>query len=80
MTNQATASHSYTEIAESAYKSYIASIQGQNFNNDTMAAWGELPPFIQTAWEAAARQVANIAIDPFEPIPDEQTWNGWSRP
>jgi hypothetical protein len=79
---QATAGHSYRSMAISAYKSYAANTGNKNFKGDPMPKWDELPVGIQTAWEAATRQLIYIAYqDPeVKTFPDEQEWNGWTRP
>jgi hypothetical protein len=77
---QTTAGHSYRSIAESAYKSYAANTGNKNFKGDPMPEWSDLPLAIQTAWEAASRQVLLIGNNPLSSIPDEQEWQGWERP
>jgi hypothetical protein len=73
---------SYREMTISAYKSYAANTGNKNFRGDEMPKWEDLPVSIQTAWEAATRQIVSIVDqDPeYRILPDEQSWNGWVRP
>jgi hypothetical protein len=68
--------NSYESITKSAYKAYAAS-------TGSKTEWEELPQPIQTAWEAATRQIIDIwngsAIE-WETFPHEQKWEGWVPP
>lgn len=77
---QITGRYSYRSIAESAYKSYAANTGNKNFKGDPMPEWNDLPIKIRTAWEAATRQIIQIAVRPQDDFPDEQQWNGWESP
>lgn len=68
---------SHTEIAASAYRAYAASTGNKNYQGNPMPAFDELPNAIQTAWEAASRQVVFVSEGTEH---DEQKWQGWRRP
>ena len=67
----------YQDIAVSAYRAYAASTGNKNYQGNPMPAFADLPVAIQTAWEAAVRQVETC----YERMPrDEQAWQGWVPP
>lgn len=81
MSNSAIAGMAWRDIAASAYRAYGASTNNKNYQGLPMPKWEELTREIQTAWEAAARQVGECvnATGNISP-PDEQTWQGWIPP
>lgn len=71
----------WRDIAASAYKAYAASTGNKNYQGLPMPAWKDLTPAIQTAWEAAARQVGECVTVIGDTLPpDEQNWAGWIPP
>ncbi len=71
----------WRDIAKSAYKAYVASTEHSAYRGLPMKEWKDLHPAIQTAWEAAARQVGECTTITGDAVPpDEQTWAGWIPP
>jgi len=71
----------WRDIAASAYKAYGASTGNKNYQGLLMPEWKDLTPAIQTAWEAAARQVGECTSLVGDTLPpDEQNWAGWIPP
>lgn len=71
----------WRDIAVSAYRAYAASTGNKNYQGLPMPEWGNLTPAIQTAWEAAARQVGECTKITGDAVPpDEQCWVGWIPP
>lgn len=62
----------YTETAESMYNAYAAVTDNKNFQGNPMPNFADLPPKIQSAWEAAARQ----AFEPGNP----ERFKNWIAP
>lgn len=81
--NQASPGMAYTDIAASAYRAYAASTGNKNYRGEPMPEFESLPQAIQTAWEAAIRQV-EICLRPnygvIDEHKDEQRWAGWIPP
>lgn len=70
----------WSEIAASAYRAYAASTGNKNYQGLPMPAFDNLPVAIQTAWEAAVRQV-DVCLRSGEAAASyEQNWAGWQRP
>lgn len=79
--SSAVAGVAWRDIAASAYRAYAASTGNKNFRGDPMPAFGDLPPAIRTAWEAAVRQAGSCLDTRGEgPAPDESRWAGWVPP
>jgi hypothetical protein len=66
-------SMSWTEIAASAYRAFVASIEGPS----PTSAWEQLAPQCQIAWEAAVRQAADCFNNGESATAREQDWVGW---
>lgn len=78
---QWTSGMAWRDIAASAYKAYAASTGNKNYQGLPMPEWKDLSPAIQTAWEAAARQVGEcVGLIGDTLPPDEQSWAGWTPP
>jgi transcriptional regulator with XRE-family HTH domain len=71
----------WRDIASSAYRAYAASTGNKNFRGEPMPAVDALPQPIQTAWEAAVRQVdrCRMVVMGGPPV-DESGWAGWVPP
>lgn len=71
----------WQDTAKSAYRAYAASTGNKNFRGDPMPEFDALPQPIQTAWEAAVRQVGYcLEVRMNGSPPDEQRWVGWVPP
>ena len=81
MTDTAQPGMAWADIANSAYKAYAAVTGNKNFRGEQMPAFEELPPMIQKAWEAAARQAYVCLDDKMDGTPpDERRWANWEKP
>lgn len=70
----------WRDIATSAYKAYVASTEHSAYRGLPLE-WENLHPAIQTAWEAAARQVGECTSLVGDALPpEEQRWAGWIPP
>ena len=70
----------WCEIAASAYRAYAVSTGRKNYQGFPMPEWYDLPLAIQTAWEAAARQVERCMYHPAIAAQSEEHWSGWIPP
>ena len=80
MGSSAESGMSWCDIAASAYRAYAASTGHKNYQGLPMPHWHDLPPTIQTAWEAAVRQVRRCLNNPELAVQFEEDWNGWLPP
>ena len=62
----------FSEIARELYEAYGAVTSWKNFRGEPMPNFADLPPKIQSAWEAAARQALQAG--------ESERFEGWTSP
>jgi len=76
---QAMAGPAWRDVAESAYKAFLACLD----SDESWPEWDKLDAEEQTAWEAAVRHTGNILNSGTADSPyfgKEKDWKGWSPP
>lgn len=67
------------DVASAAYAAYVRAAGGKAVNGDTLPAWEDVTPHVQTSWRAAVRQVLQMQVDPSRMGVFDLTMPGQSR-